>query len=196
MSTEFPYHPIPLQRSLDWVHLIESNWENFLNDHASLERKVAAKCLKFVKKYPQHTDLIDAVIMLSREELQHFHQVFKIIKSKNYNLQGDQKDPYISQLRSLCRNPPNEHLLDTLLMGSLIEARACESFRFLAQHLKDPEMKIFYGELARSEERHHFFFIKLARIYFAENEIQKRFQEMAHFEVEILKKKKTTPTVF
>ena len=84
MSTEFPYHPIPLQRSLDWVHLIESNWENFLNDHASLERKVAAKCLKFVKKYPQHTDLIDAVIMLSREELQHFHQVFKIIKNKNY----------------------------------------------------------------------------------------------------------------
>ncbi|HAU09154.1 MAG TPA: tRNA-(ms[2]io[6]A)-hydroxylase, partial [Gammaproteobacteria bacterium] len=55
-------------------------------------------------------------------------------------------------------------LVDTLLIGAIIEARSCERFAALAPHL-DEELAKFYRSLLKSEARHYEDYLSLASEY-------------------------------
>jgi tRNA-(ms[2]io[6]A)-hydroxylase len=56
-----------------WIDVVFSDFETFLKDHANCERKAAAMAMGFVAKYPDRDKIIEGLIELAREELQHFN---------------------------------------------------------------------------------------------------------------------------
>ena len=62
------------------------------------------------------------------------------------------------------RKGQNESFVDTLIVGSIIEARSCERFEKLAPHL-DEELTKFYLSLLKSEARHYQDYLALAHKY-------------------------------
>jgi tRNA-(ms[2]io[6]A)-hydroxylase len=61
-----------------------------------------------------------------------------------------------------------EKLVDTLIIGAIIEARSCERFAALAPYLDD-ELKEFYTRLLRSESRHFTTYLGMAEKYSPKN---------------------------
>ena len=92
----------------------------------------------------------------------------------------------MTALHKLIRRKDSEHyLLDRLLVFGLVEARGCERFYMLGQHMKDAGWREFYAGLAKAEARHHGLFIRLARHYFSEDVIRNRVDELLTAEAEI-----------
>lgn len=88
----------------------------------------------------------------------------------------------VSQVR---KNEP-ERMLDRLLVAGIIEARSCERLQILAENIKDEELKIFYKKLAETEAGHYVTFTKLARLYFDENRVKERLDELADLEADLI----------
>jgi tRNA-(ms[2]io[6]A)-hydroxylase len=80
---------------------------------------------------------------------------------------------YAGGLRSVVRSHEPGRLVDTLLVGALIEARSCERFAALAPHL-DSELREFYQSLLRSEARHFTDYLKLAEQLSSAQEVAER----------------------
>jgi tRNA 2-(methylsulfanyl)-N6-isopentenyladenosine37 hydroxylase len=76
--------------------------------------------------------------------------------------------------------------VDRLLIAGLIEARSCERFDVLRKHIADSELAGFYGSLFESEARHHSTYVRLAKDFASEQEVQARLRELAQAEAEIL----------
>ncbi|MFM7059390.1 MAG: tRNA isopentenyl-2-thiomethyl-A-37 hydroxylase MiaE, partial [Planctomycetota bacterium] len=66
------------------------------------------------------------------------------------------------------------------------EARSCERFQLLRDHLKDAELQDFYGSLFESEARHHATYVRLAALFADAAEVQRRLQELSGQEAEII----------
>jgi tRNA-(ms[2]io[6]A)-hydroxylase len=66
----------------------------------------------------------------------------------------------------------------------MIEARSCERFRVLSEHIEDTELALFYKELMASEAGHHTMFLKLARKFGnpAGIDVDARWTEFLEFE--------------
>ena len=62
-----------------WVNIVETNISEILTDHAYCEQKAATNAINIVIQFPEYPDLVDALLELAREELQHFQQVHKKI---------------------------------------------------------------------------------------------------------------------
>jgi tRNA-(ms[2]io[6]A)-hydroxylase len=77
--------------------------------------------------------------------------------------------------------------MDRLLTNALIEARSCERFRLLSLHISDKELKSFYHDLMISEAAHYVNFIKLAKEYASESEVDVRLEFLLEAEAEIIK---------
>jgi tRNA-(ms[2]io[6]A)-hydroxylase len=90
---------------------------------------------------------------LAREELRHFEQVRSIMADMDVPFERLTASRYAGQLRETVRDEEPARLLDTLLIGALIEARSCERFAALAPRLPD-ELGRFYSGLLASEARH------------------------------------------
>ena len=169
----------------NWAQGVLDNFDLFLLDHASCERKAASLALSFAVKYPDRTALIDPLIGLAIEELRHYREVHKIVLERKIPpASKDEKDFYVNNLLGKLRHGRNERLLDRLLMSSLVEARGEERFTLIAEALTDPFFKEFYTRLANEEAGHHRLFLKLAGHYFSEEEISSRLKELAKFEAE------------
>ena len=69
---------------------------------------------------------------------------------------------YAAELRNDVRTSEPDKLIDTLVIGAIIEARSCERFAALAP-LLDAELKSFYLSLLKSEARHYQDYLCLAR---------------------------------
>jgi len=98
---------------------------------------------------------------LAREELRHFEQVIAIMKARGVPYPQLSASRYAGQLRQQVRTHEPERLMDTLLIGAIIEARSCERFAALAPEL-DAELSEFYLSLLKSESRHFIDYLKLA----------------------------------
>lgn len=169
----------------EWAQGILKNFDLFLLDHASCERKAASLALSFAVKYPDRKLLIEPLISLAMEELKHYKEVHKIILDRKIDLTvKDEKDAYINNFLGKLRHGRNERFLDTLIMSSLVEARGEERFSILAHELEDPFFKSFYTRLAHEEAGHHRLFLRLAGHYFPEEEVSKRLKELADCEAE------------
>lgn len=171
-----------------WVEIVESNIPEILTDHAFCEQKAASTAISLIVKYPELTDLVQAMCELSREEMDHFRMVHELIRKRGWVLGKERKDSYVNELAEFKRKggKKEEVLLDRLLFSALIEARSCERFRLLSEGIKDQELSDFYRELMASEAGHYSLFIAFARQYCGEEATKSRWEEFLAFEASVM----------
>jgi len=171
-----------------WLAAVFGDFDAFLLDHANCERKASATGMSFVARYPDRREMLNPMIEFAKEELEHFHIMYRICEARGLMLADDYKDPYVNGLRSQIRGGGEAHLLDRLLVSGVVEARGCERLYMVAEELKtqDPALHPAYLDLARAESRHHGFFFRMARLYFSEAEVQERGGQLLDFEAELV----------
>ncbi|HVJ19110.1 MAG TPA: tRNA-(ms[2]io[6]A)-hydroxylase [Polyangiaceae bacterium] len=171
-----------------WLDAVFSNFDAFLIDHAACERKASATGMSFVVRYPDRQALIEPMIEFAREELEHFHIVYKLIAERGLILTDDYKDAYVNGLRKRVRPGRDECLLDRLLVSGVVEARGCERLYMVAEALRlksDPYAAV-YLDLARAESRHHGLFFRLARQLFGDAMTFERGAELLDYEAKLV----------
>lgn len=174
--------PLLAATPADWAATALADLSAFLLDHASCERKAAMLCLSMVSQYPDRPFLVEPLITLAREELDHFQQVYRLLGRRGLVLGQDEKDPYVNEFLKAARSGPRERLLDRLVIAALIEARGCERFGLVADYLDDPELKPFYAMLSRAEAGHYRVFIRIAERFFTPAEVQAAVDRLAPLE--------------
>lgn len=180
----------------EWVETVLSDFDSFLQDHADCERKASAMALSFVAKYPDRTEIIPDLIDTSVEELEHFRDVYAIMKGRGIRLSHEiPQDMYIKKLLQTCRSGRDERFMDRLLMASLVETRGAERFKLIYEGLGKGDLKDFYHRLWASEARHGEIFVKMALIYFEEDLIYKRLEEMKEAEGVVLQELPLRPAL-
>ena len=129
-------------------------------------------------------DLIDKMVLLIKEELHHFYQVFEIMENRGISYQSITPSRYAKgMIRHVTSYEPNT-LVDKLIIGAYIEARSCERFAKLAPMLDD-ELHKFYISLLRSEARHYQDYLTLAE-QIAGRDISDRVQFFGELEAELI----------
>lgn len=181
---------LKLETDPRWVKLVEGNISEILTDHAFCEQKAASNAIWLVVNYPEHTEMVDAMLSLAKEELTHFEMVHQKIKDRGFTLGRERKDDYVRELYTFMRKGHKREiaLIDRLLFGAMIEARSCERFRMLSENIKDEDLKKFYYELMISEATHYTSFIGFARQYGSQYEdVNARWQQWLDFEADIMR---------
>ena len=176
MSLVLDKMPLREPTPAGWLHAVLQDFPAFLQDHAACERKASAMAISMITKFPEYDVLVEPMICLAKEELAHFHEVYRVMHRLRIPLSADEKDPYVSALMKPVRHSREEYFLDRLLVAAVIEARGCERFSLVGEALADPELGPFYQRLAREEAGHYMIFLRLARHYFSELKIQDRLQ--------------------
>ena len=166
----------------DWLPTVLSNFDDFLVDHAAAERKASANALNLAMHYRDRAELVAAMVDLAHEELTHFKQVFELMTSRGLSFRKDERDPYIRGLLPHVRGRSDERFLDRMLVFGIVEARGCERFGLVADGLEPGPMKDFYMDLTRAEARHHGLFVRIAKIYFSQGEVQSRLDALLDIE--------------
>lgn len=173
-----------------WVNIVEKNIEEILTDHAYCEQKASTNAINLIVHFPECTELVDAMLDLAREELEHFQQVHEKIKDRGFALGKERRDEYVFELNNFIRKGYQRHyvLVDKLLFSALVEARSCERFKVLSENINDEDLRKFYRELMISEANHYTVFIKLAKLYAGDIDVDNRWQEFLDYENDIIKK--------
>lgn len=144
-----------------WVVQALKEPELLLVDHANCEKKAASTALNLMYRYVDNFELLNKMSRLAREELRHFEQVIGIMQRRNIAYPQITASRYAAELRKPVRSSEPGKLIDTLIVGAIIEARSCERFAKLAPHL-DEELQTFYLSLLKSEARHFEDYLALA----------------------------------
>jgi len=184
MATLFE-QPLAFHTPKEWVDAVLADFDTFLYDHASAEKKASGMAINMISHYPDRTELVNIMAELAIEELSHYREVIKLIHARGLQLQGDTKDPYVGEFRKAMRKGKAEYFLDRLLIGGIIEARGAERFGLVGEHLEEGKLKRFYKAIAKSEERHHEVFFELACTYFDKTEVEQRLAELSEIEAQI-----------
>jgi tRNA-(ms[2]io[6]A)-hydroxylase len=173
-----------------WVRVAEMNLEDVLTDHAYCEQKAATSCISLIVRFNDHEELVDTLTPIVAEEWGHFERVLALIRKRGLTFGFNRKDEYVIQLSNFMKKGGSrlQQLTEHLLLNTLIEARSCERFKLLSNHLEDAELQKFYYELMISEAGHYVTFIELARKYQDPEQVNKRWKEWLIFEAEVMKK--------
>lgn len=158
--------PCPTPQS--WIDWALQHPDILLIDHAHCEKKAASTALNLMFRYVDRPDLLDALSQLAREELLHFEQVIQIMRERGVAYDHLSPARYAQGLRKHVRTTEPGRLVDTLIVGALIEARSCERFAALAPHV-DEELGRYYRYLLKSESRHYEDYLRLAEQYAGES---------------------------
>lgn len=171
-----------------WVNIVEQNIQEILTDHAFCEQKAASNAITLIVKYPEYSELVREMTVLVQEELDHFRRVHEHILARGWVLGRERKDPYVNELLKFIRKGSDRKtvLTDRLLFAAMIEARSCERFRVLSEHISDKELAAFYHELMISEANHYTLFISLARKYGNREEIDQRWKDFLEYEAGVI----------
>ena len=164
-----------------WVDWALQNPSTLLIDHANCEKKAASTALNLMYRYVEHGPLLQKLSRLAREELRHFEQVITIMQARGVEYEQISASRYAGRLRGAVRSAEPQRLVDTLLVGAVIEARSCERFEALAPAL-DEELREFYRSLLKSEARHYMDYLKLARALGAAEDVEQRVAELLELE--------------
>ncbi|MAW95087.1 MULTISPECIES: tRNA-(ms[2]io[6]A)-hydroxylase [unclassified Leeuwenhoekiella] len=172
-----------------WVNIVEMNIDDILSDHAFCEQKAASTAISLIVSFPEYTELVQEMIALVKEEISHFKLVHDKIIARGNTLGQDRKDLYVNKLLKFFPKGGSRttQLVHRLLYAALIEARSCERFRLLSKELEDPELRTFYHNLMVSEANHYTMFLKFARKYGDEQEVNKKWDDLLTYEAEIMK---------
>lgn len=170
-----------------WVDAVINDFDSFLQDHADCERKASGMALSLVAKYPNRLEILQELMEIAIEELEHFRDVYALMEAREVQLNHSiPKDNYIQQLIKICRDGREERFMDRLLLASLVETRGAERFQLIYEALEEGELKQFYHKLWASEARHGEVFVKMALNYFEETPVYARLEEMKQEEGVIL----------
>jgi tRNA-(ms[2]io[6]A)-hydroxylase len=172
-----------------WVkNVVESNIEELLTDHAFCEQKAASNAITLIVQNPNLSDLVQEMAMLVQEEMDHFKRVHDIIVERGFVLGRERKDNYVNELRKfiIIGGGREAQLIDRLLFSAMIEARSCERFKVLSENINDPHLSEFYHELMVSEATHYAMFIRLAKKYAVEIDVEKRWKEFLEYEARVI----------
>lgn len=168
-----------------WVDWALENPEILLVDHANCEKKAASTALNLMYRYVEHHKLLNKLSRLAREELRHFEQVIAIMKRRGVAYPQLTAARYAGSLRKEVRSAEPGRLVDTLLIGAIIEARSCERFACIAPEL-DEELASFYLSLLKSESRHFLDYLKLAEEVGSDEEVRERLPVLLAKERELI----------
>ncbi|WP_419700171.1 tRNA-(ms[2]io[6]A)-hydroxylase [Mucilaginibacter sp. NFX135] len=172
-----------------WVkNVVESNIEELLTDHAFCEQKAASNAITLIVQNPNLNDLVQEMALLVQEEMDHFKRVHDIILQRGFVLGRERKDNYVNELRKfiIIGGGREAQLIDRLLFSAMIEARSCERFKVLSENIGDTYLSQFYHELMVSEATHYAMFIRLAKKYAVEIDVEKRWKEFLEYEAQVI----------
>ena len=170
-----------------WVNIAEKSIDDILIDHAFCEQKAASTGISLIVRYSDLTKLVEEVTPLVAEEWGHFRRVLKEMAKRGVSLGRARKDDYVIGLQSnMIKGNSQGLLLEKLLVSALIEARSCERFRLLSLYCSDESLRGFYHEFMVSEAGHYRMFIDLAKEYYPEDQVKKRWQEWLDIEAKVL----------
>ncbi len=173
-----------------WLAQVDAHLDEVLIDHAHCEKKAAGTALNLIFHYVENRELCREMSEIVREELEHFHLVLDLLDRRGVRFRRLKPSQYGRKLNDLVRKQEPQRAVDRLLVAGLIEARSCERFQALAEHIgakgTDPELADFYRSLFESEARHHATYTRLARHFAADDVVDARLAELYEAEAAIL----------
>ena len=160
-----------------WVSHALDDLGTLLIDHANCEYKAAATGMSLITKYRDKPRLQCLMARLVREEMLHYEQVLVLMNQWGVDYRPLTASRYAKTLRGAVRSNENGRLVDTLIVGAVVEARSCERFAALWPRLPT-RLGRFYKSLLRSEGRHYQDYLSLAREFADASDVEQR---LAHF---------------
>lgn len=169
-----------------WVKEVEENLEEFLIDHAHCEKKAAGTAMNFIFAQVEKVELVVPLSTIAREELEHFEAVLKILDQRGIVFRRLQPSSYGKRLAEVARTQDPDRMVDRCLIAALIEARSCERFSLLRDHLQDRDLAEFYGGLFETEAGHYATYLRFAHLFRSVAEVSQRLEGLAHEEARII----------
>jgi tRNA-(ms[2]io[6]A)-hydroxylase len=145
-----------------WVQEACAAADILLIDHANCEKKAASTALSLMFAYAEDLDLTGKMSRLAREELRHYEQVTKLVKSLGIVPRRLSPGRYAEALRRLVAKAEPHREVDLMICGAIIEARSCERFAALAPAIGGAAGDLFHG-LHAAEARHYKVYLELAK---------------------------------
>lgn len=171
---------------VEWVARVEAEPFELLSDHAHNELKAAATAQAWLLKHPDKPEMVLELAKLAAEEVEHFERVIKLLYSRGGRLLPIDNNPYAEALLAGSAKTRRDPFVDRLLVAALIEARSCERFELLAEHLQDTEMRQLYRDLIPCEREHKDLFIDLVRDSFPGERTEHRIADLFELEGQVV----------
>jgi tRNA-(ms[2]io[6]A)-hydroxylase len=173
-----------------WVREAAASRDLLLLDHANCEKKAASTAIALMFAYAEDLELADRMSRLAREELRHYEQVGKLLRSLEVAPRRLAPGRYAARLRRLVASSEPQREIDLMICGAFIEARSCERFQALAATIGAP-LDALFGGLHAAESRHYRVYLDLAHRAAERSgrEIEARIAQFAQLEAELI----TTP---
>ncbi len=180
-----------------WLEQVDANLPEILIDHAHCEKKAAGVAMNLIFAYVENEPLCREMSVIVKEELEHFEMVLDLLQRRGIRFRRLKPSSYGRQLIELVSKQEPLRAVDRLLVAGLIEARSCERFALLRDHLesKDRELSDFFGGLFESEARHHSTYVQLARQFADDAQVESRLQALAEEEAAIIARGDELPRV-
>ena len=171
-----------------WLAQVDEHLDEILIDHAHCEKKAAGTAMNLLFAYVEYEELTREMTVIVNEELEHFTMVLDLLPPRNIKFRNLSPGSYGRKMHELVRKGKPDRAVDRLLIASLIEARSCERFSLLRDHMRsrDEELAEFYGSLFESEARHHTTYVRLAKLFTDESTVNARLEELAAAEAAIV----------
>ena len=169
-----------------WLQQVDEHLDEIIIDHAHCEKKAAGTALNLLFAYVENLDLCQRMTEIVNEELEHFQMVIDVLEARDIRFRRLKPSSYGRKLNDLARKQEPQRAIDRLLVAGIIEARSCERFSLLSDHVADPELAEFYGGLFESEARHHQTYVKLAKQFGSPPEVAARLDELTILEAAMI----------
>jgi tRNA-(ms[2]io[6]A)-hydroxylase len=176
-----------------WLEQVSARLDELLIDHAHCEKKAAGVAMNLLFAYVDRVELVRALSEIVQEELSHFHLVLDLLERRAIRFRKLPASKYAERLHRLVNKQEPMRAVDRLLIAALIEARSCERFALLRDHLSDAELAAFFGDLFESEARHHSTYVRLAKLFAPEARVNDRLVELALEEARIIEEGEALP---
>ena len=172
--------------SARWLAQVDAGLEEILVDHAHCEKKAAGVAMNLLFSYVDQAHLARELTEIVTEELEHFRLVLDLLERRGIRFRKLAPSSYGPRLHERIRRAEPHRAVDRLLVAGLIEARSCERFALLGDHVTDPELRNFYRGLFEAEARHHATYVRLAGGFAPEEEVRERLHWLAAEEAAII----------
>lgn len=178
-----------------WLDQVDQSLDEILIDHAHCERKAASTAMNLINAYTEDRVLCREMTTIVEEELEHFEMVLTLLEKRGVPFRRMAAGPYGKSLNALVRQSEPDRAVDRLLVAALIEARSCERFRLLSEHVRadEPDLADFYAGLFESEARHHTTYVQIAERFQDRSLVRQRLDQLSCKESEILAQGSTLP---
>ena len=173
-----------------WLCQVDEHLDEILIDHAHCERKAASTAMNLMNSYTDNREVCREMTVIIQEELEHFHMVIDVLDKRGIEFCRLSSGPYGKSLNVLVSSREPERAVDRLLIASLIEARSCERFQLLSEHIRDRDSELadFYASLFESEARHHTTYVRLAEHFTSRECVRRRLNQLSSEEAAIIAK--------